>query len=75
MGAAFFSSVWARLAAIGTALATVAAIYLRGRQDARRDAELRARRAEDERRRQADVEAERYRRAGGAADRLRAGKF
>jgi hypothetical protein len=64
---------WA--AAAGAALLAVIGIYARGRADARRDAELRARRVEQARQEVADEAARDYRRDGGAADRLRGGRF
>jgi hypothetical protein len=64
---------WATAA--GAALLAAIGIYARGRADARRDAELRAHRAEQQRQEKADEAARNYRRDGGAARRLRDGRF
>jgi uncharacterized membrane protein YdjX (TVP38/TMEM64 family) len=72
---ALFGRVWGWLAAAGAVLAAVLTIYARGRADAWRDAELRARRIEEKRQEKADEAAREYRRDGGAADRLRDGRF
>ena len=63
------------LAAAAAVLAAALAIYGRGRADARRAAELEARRAEQKRQERADEAADHYRRDGGAARRLRDGRF
>jgi hypothetical protein len=63
------------LAAAAAVLAAALALYGRGRADARRTAELKARRAEQQRQERADEAADHYRRDGGAARRLRDGRF
>jgi hypothetical protein len=72
------AGAWARLAAIGAAvvlaMAALITAYGRGRRNARRDAELRAHRVEQERRDRADEASRDYRR-DGAADRLRDERF
>jgi hypothetical protein len=75
----WLAGLWARLAgglaAVGAVLAAALALYGRGRADARRTAELKARRAEQRRQERADEAADHYRRDGGAARRLRDGQF
>jgi hypothetical protein len=73
--AALLGRAWSWLAAAGAVLGAAFAIYARGRAAARRDAELGARRAEEKRQEKADDAAREYRRDGGAADRLRHGRF
>lgn len=62
--------LWRPIAALFGALAT----YWKGRADARRDAEIRARRAEDAMRKRADEAAREYRN-DDVVDRLRRGGF
>jgi len=73
--AALFERAWSWVVAAAATLATALAIYAKGRADARRDAELNARRAEEKRQERANDAAREYRRDGGAADRLRDGRF
>lgn len=71
----FVSRLWASVAALGTALLGLLAMYWRGRADAKRDAELATRRAEDRRRETGNAAAEAYRRDGGAKEQLQRGQF
>lgn len=69
-----FGRLWGMLAAMGAVLVAAFGIYLRGRSDAKRAAEIAARRAEDERRKKADEAARDYR-SDDLVDRLRRGGF
>lgn len=75
MIAGILSDAWPYLAAIAAALAALAGAWTKGRRDAATQADLKRLREQSAARGKADEAANDYRRRGGAADRLRSGRF
>jgi hypothetical protein len=73
--AAVLAEVWPYLAALAAGLGAIGAAWLKGRSDARTQAEFKRLREQSAARGRADEAADDYRRRGGAADRLRSGRF
>lgn len=75
MLSAILAELWPYLAAAGAALAALGGAWLKGRRDAATEAEFKRLREQSAARGRADEAADRYRHDGGAAGRLRDGRF